>query len=97
MPGGLSVQLERGRVTIAGRNDLTPDCFEERVETLAGGRRHSVERNAALVQIRLESGETFRFVQRIDLVGGDQLRLVGEPFACGIAAGNSSSSRRITW
>ena len=66
-----------------------------RVEPLAGRRRHSVERNAALAQMLLQPREPLGLVERVDLVRRDDQRLVGEPLARRRRGPGTASSSRV--
>ena len=86
----------RSRRARAPRN-LPPDRLEQRVEPLAGGRRHRVERNAALAANAPAA--------RSSRSGSSSASILFAATSCGLSAsrspdasrpGKSSSSRRMT-
>ena len=68
------------------RGDLLPHGFEQRRQPVAGGRRNSVERNTPALQMLLQPRQPLRIVERVDLVGGDDDRLVLQPLAGRVAS-----------
>src|SRR5687768_13416541 len=67
--------------------EFLPHSFEERRNPFAGRGRHSVKRNASVLQMRAQRLEPRRIVERVDLVRGDDHRLVAQPFPGRVAAG----------
>ena len=76
------------------RGQLLPHRFEQQRQSLAGDRRHSVKRNPGGLQMRAQALEPGRIVQRVDLVRGDDDRLVLQPFARGVAPGEQRELAR---